>query len=610
MQQIDVSSDSSRREFLLTTGVFAAAALMTAAAAQQTTPAPPASQPDQAREDDEEAISNVAGGPATIDPATIAAAETLAGVRFTPAQREMMSKTIGEQIAMFGSRQKLGPLPNTLSPALRFDPRLPGMVFDIKARRSVWSDVDAGLVPDNDDDIAFAPATRLSRWVQSGKLSSERLTGIYLDRLKRFDPQLQCVITLCEEQARAQAKRADAEIAAGKSRGPLHGLPWGAKDLLDTAGIRTTWGAEPFVNRVPQTDAAVVRKLDEAGAVLVAKLSLGALAYNDIWFGGRTNNPWNPQQGSSGSSAGSAAATAAGLLAFSIGTETYGSITSPCMRCGTTGLRPTFGRVSRAGAMALCWSLDKIGPICRSVEDCAMVLSAINGYDIADPCSIDMPFSFDAEMPLNHVRVGFSPAWFEDGNDQDRAALPALRKTGVQMVEIALPKWPYDALLTMLYCEAASAFEDLTRSHLDDTLKWQAPQAWPNTFRQSWFIPGNEFVQADRFRRQVMHMMAERFADVHVMIGPSFAADLCLISNHTGHPSLTLRCGFTAPRDRRAASQPASPTDSRPDSQPARPRLPHGITLLGRLFDEATLCRVGLALERELGVWDERPPLA
>jgi Asp-tRNA(Asn)/Glu-tRNA(Gln) amidotransferase A subunit family amidase len=255
--------------------------------------------------------------------------------------------------------------------------------------------------------------------------------------------------------------------------------------------------------------------------------------------------------------------------------------------------------------MALCWSLDKVGPICRTVEDCAMVLTAINGFDVADPCSIDMPFAFDADVPLDQIRVGFSPKWFESGHTQERAALQALSGSGVQMVEIALPDWPYDALLTMLYCEAASAFEELTRSHLDDTLKWQAPQAWPNTFRQSWFIPGNEYVQADRFRRQVMQMMADRFADVHVMIGPSFADALCLITNNTGHPSLTLRCGFTTPRSRRAPAPQSQPAASQP-----APRQPHGITLLGRLVDEATLCRVGLVLERELGVWDERPPLA
>lgn len=608
MPHIDLASDSSRREFLLTSGVFAAGALMTApTVAHQQQQAPPTTQATTAPSapdagEDETAASQ----PEAIDHLVIAAAETLAGIRFTPAEREMMAKTIGEQIEMFASRQQLGPLPNTLSPALRFDPRLPGMVFDMQQRRSVWSEINAGAVPENEDDIAFAPVTQLAKWLESGKLTSERLTGVYLDRLKRFDPQIKCVITLCEERARAQARQADAEIAAGKYRGPLHGLPWGAKDLLDTAGIRTTWGAEPFINRVPTSDAAVVRKLDEAGAVLVAKLSLGALAYNDIWFAGRTNNPWNLQQGSSGSSAGSAAAVAAGLVAFSIGTETYGSITSPCVRCGTTGLRPTFGRVSRAGAMALCWSLDKIGPICRSVEDCAMVLAAINGIDAGDPCGIDMPFSYQSDLPLNQIRVGFSPKWFDEGNDQDRAALEALRKTGVQLVEIALPNWPYDSLLSMLYCEAAAAFEDLTRSGLDDTLKWQAPQAWPNTFRQSWFIPGNEFVQADRFRRQVMQMMAERFADVHVMIGPSFADSLCLITNYTGHPSLTLRSGFFTPRARSSAASRPQATGS----QPAAKRVPSGVSLLGRLFDEGTLCRVGMALERELGVWDERPPLS
>jgi Asp-tRNA(Asn)/Glu-tRNA(Gln) amidotransferase A subunit family amidase len=330
-----------------------------------------------------------------------------------------------------------------------------------------------------------------------------------------------------------------------------------------------------------------VQRLDEAGAVLVGKLTLGALAYGDIWFDGRTNNPWNLEQGSRGSSAGPAAAAAAGLVGFALGTETYGSIVSPCMRCGTTGLRPTFGRVARTGAMTLCWSLDKIGAICRTVEDCALVLSAINGADPGDPSSLEVPFEFDAGRPAKGLRVGYHAKWFagEKVSDAERRVPDAATRAGLELVEIDLPDWPYDALLTALRVEAAAAFEELTLGNRDDELKWQEPEAWPNTFRQTRFAPAIEYVQAQRFRRQVMQMMARKRRGVSAILSPSYAGSLLLITNNTGHPSLTLRCGF---RD---------------------DRTPRGITLWGRLFDEGTLCRIGMALEKELNVWDQRPPM-
>jgi Asp-tRNA(Asn)/Glu-tRNA(Gln) amidotransferase A subunit family amidase len=385
----------------------------------------------------------------------------------------------------------------------------------------------------------------------------------------------------------AVARERDIEIAQSRNRGPLHGIPWGAKDLFDTAGLRTTWGAGPFRERVAERDATVVRRLHEAGAILVAKLSLGALAYNDIWFGGRTRNPFNPEQGSSGSSAGSAAATVAGLVGFSLGTETYGSIVSPCMRCGATGLRPTFGRVGRGGAMALCWSLDKIGPICRTVEDCMLVLQAINGGDENDPASIEAPLDFDATRPLSGLQLGYDPRWFdaEPASELDRRSLEVARDAGLKLVEIELPDWPYDQLLNVLFAEAAAAFEDLTRSGRDEELVWQDPEAWPNSFRQSWFIPAIEVIQADRFRRQVMTMMAGTFQAVDAIISPSYAGSLLLITNFTGHPCLTLRSGF---------------------AQPDRPR---GITLWGNLFREGILARIGMALEEGLAVWEVRPGL-
>jgi Asp-tRNA(Asn)/Glu-tRNA(Gln) amidotransferase A subunit family amidase len=579
------SSFATRRDFLLTSGVFAAALAASRAPAvarqEQQGKVPPQ------KESEREQIAPPSTAPSGVTAQTIAEAEKLIGIEFTLAERDLMLQTIGDQLALIASRRRLPYPSNTLAPALTFDPRLPGVDYAANQDQFLQAVKQIEPSPTSDEDVAFAPVTKLARWLRQKHLTSVRLTDIYLQRLKRIDPKLKCVITLTEELARKQAVMADEEMAAGKFRSPLHGIPWGAKDLLDTQDIPTTWGAEPFRDRVPNSNATVVTKLEEAGAVLVAKLSLGALAYNDIWFGGRTNNPWNLDQGSSGSSAGSAAATVAGLVGFSIGTETYGSITSPCLRCGGTGLRPTFGRVSRNGAMALCWSLDKIGPICRTVEDCALVLAAINGHDACDPSSIDVPFAFDPARPIDQLRLGYSPKWFEDepAHDLDRHALEVARSIGVELVEVDIPDWPYDALLSILFCEAAAAFEDLTRTNRDDELRWQVKEAWPNTFRQSWFIPGIEVVQADRFRRQCMRMMAERFEKVDALIAPSFAASLCLISNNTGHPSLTLRSGF------------------KPDG------TPHAITLIGNMFDEANLCRIGMAMERELGVWDRWPQL-
>jgi Asp-tRNA(Asn)/Glu-tRNA(Gln) amidotransferase A subunit family amidase len=356
----------------------------------------------------------------------------------------------------------------------------------------------------------------------------------------------------------------------------------------------------------------VVQRLADAGAVLVAKLSLGALAYGDIWYGGRTNNPWNTAEGSSGSSAGSAAATAAGLVGFSLGTETLGSIVSPSMRCGTTGLRPTFGRVPRTGAMALCWSLDKIGPICRNVEDCALVLAAIHGEDPGDVGSLSIPLSYDGRQALEGLKVGYRAKWFEGNevNRVDRTALQAMRRTGVRLVEIDLPELPYDALLTELLAEAAAAFEPLTLSNRDDELTWQDPEAWPNSFRQARFISAIDLIQASRLRREVMGVMAEVFDEVDAIIGPSYADPMLLVTNCTGHPSITLRAGFERKKARRrfsAEDEDAAGTDKAATGE--KHEVPYGVTLWGGLFDEGTLCRIALALEAELAVWDRRPPV-
>jgi Asp-tRNA(Asn)/Glu-tRNA(Gln) amidotransferase A subunit family amidase len=497
-------------------------------------------------------------------------------------------------------------LENDLSPATQWNPVLPGMRVGPARDRFVRSNEEPGALPASDEDIAFAPVTTLSRWIERKQLSSTRLTNIYLERLERFDPKLRCVITLTRELALQQAKQADEEIAAGKYRGPLHGIPWGGKDLLDTAGIRTTWGAEPYRNRIPAKNAVVVQRLQDAGAVLVAKLSLGALALNDVWFGGETMNPWLLEEGSSGSSAGPGAATAAGLVGFSIGSETEGSIVSPSMRCGITGLRPTYGRVARTGAMTLCWTLDKLGPMTRRVEDAMLVLRAISGPDAGDLASVPSKLDFDAGGSVQGLRVGYFPAWMKEATDVDRAALETVKKLGMRAVEVSIPDWPYDGLNLLLFAEAAAAHEEITLNHDVDEMRMQVPDAWPNTFRQSRFLSAVDFVQADRFRRKVAEEMARVFSSVDLLLVPSLRDEMLTITNFTGHPSLTLRAGFVEISEARSDWAP-DPKRPLPRFSPPR-RVPYGVTLIGRLFDEGTLGRAGIALERSFRVADERPP--
>ncbi len=492
-----------------------------------------------------------------------------------------------------------------LAPATRWEPSQYAPKTRHGADRFVRSQIEARALPAADADIAFAPVTQLAHWIETRQLSSERLTQIYLKRLAQFDPKLRCVITPTPKLALEQAKRADAEIAAGKYRGPLHGIPWGAKDLLDTAGIATTYGAEPFKGRIPTADATVVRRLHAAGAVLVAKLSLGALALNDIWFGGQTMNPWLLEEGSSGSSAGPGAATAAGLVGFSVGSETGGSIVAPSMRCGVTGLRPTYGRVPRSGAMTLCWSLDKLGPMARSVEDTLLVLRAISGPDNLDVACVPSTLEYDSAVPITGLRVGYFPEWMKEATEVDRAAIDTLRKLGATPAEVSIPDWPYDSLNVILFAEAAAAFEELTLSGGLNQLKMQVPDAWPNIFRQSRFLSAVDLVQADRMRRKVAMEMARVFSEVDLLLVPSLRDEILVITNATGHPSLTLRAGFVEVAEARSdwAPDPAAPL---PKFNPPR-RVPHGVTLIGRLFDEGTIGRVGMALERELRVAAERP---
>jgi Asp-tRNA(Asn)/Glu-tRNA(Gln) amidotransferase A subunit family amidase len=593
----------SRRQFLAATSLtLLGAAAASLSKAQAPTDLPPGSP------------SAFGTGPALgpeVTVSTFAEAEKLVQVSLSNSERAMAAASWRKTMAGLYER-RTGPrklaLESTLAPASRWDPVLPGQKMFPQRDRFVRSKVDRGPLPANDGDIAFAPITQLSRWIEARQLSSQRLTNIYLARLRQFDSKLRCVITLTPELALAQARQADEEIAAGKYRGPLHGIPWGTKDLLDTAGIPTTYGAEPFRNRVPTEDAAVVKRLHNAGAVLVAKLSLGALALNDIWFGGQTMNPWLPEEGASGSSAGPGAATAAGLVGFAIGSETGGSIVSPSMRCGITGLRPTYGRVPRTGAMTLCWSLDKLGPMTRSVEDTMLVLQAVSGPDPGDVDSVPSKLDFDAGANVQGLRVGYFPAWMNErpATEVDHAALDTVRKVGMVPVEVTIPDWPYGSLNLILFAEGAAAFEDLGLNGAMDQLRVQTPDAWPNIFREARFLSAVDYVQADRLRRKVAEEMARIFSQVDLLLVPSLRDEMLTITNFTGHPSLTLRAGFVEVSRARSdwAPDPGMPL---PSFSPPR-RVPHGVTLIGRLFDEGTLAGAGLALERSFGVAGKRPP--
>jgi Asp-tRNA(Asn)/Glu-tRNA(Gln) amidotransferase A subunit family amidase len=542
---------------------------------------------------------------------TLKEAEKLVQFNMADSEVEVAASTWRRGMAHLYER-RTGPrkveLGDTLAPATKWNPMLPDVKRVEIRDRFISSTSDPGPLPKIEADIAYAPITKLSRWIEQRSLTSERLTQIYLRRLQQFDPKLRCVITLTTDRAMAQAKRMDKELAEGKYRGPLHGIPWGGKDLLDTAGIPTTYGAEPYRDRVPDEDAALVKRLDEAGAVLVAKLSLGALASNDIWFGGQTMNPWLLEEGSSGSSAGPGAATAAGLVGFSIGSETGGSIISPAMRCGVTGLRPTFGRVPRSGAMTLCWTLDKLGPMTRSVEDALLVLQAISGYDVGDMGSVPSHLDFDANASVKGLRVGYFPAWMQDksATEVDRAALKAVEEAGMKLVEVSIPDWPYHTLNIILFAESGASFEELTLSGRLRELRVQTPDFWPNVLRQSRFLSAVDLVQADRFRRKVAQEMARVFSEVDLLLVPSLRDEMLVITNATGHPSLTLRAGFVEVSEARSDWAP-DPQNPLPKFSPPR-RVPHGVTLIGQLFDEGMMGSAGIALERIFGVAEERPP--
>lgn len=535
---------------------------------------------------------------------TLAAAERLAGLSFSPTARAMLLEDIDEQLARALSVRQLK-LANQIGPATHFDPRLPTQALP-HARPRIYAPRSTPL-PQDPTDIAFSATLDQARWLREGELSSTALTALYLERIESYDASLNALITITKEQALAQAAQADAELAAGRWRGPLHGIPWLAKDLLATAGIPTTWGTTRFREQVPAHDATVVQRLAEQGAVLLGKTALGALAMGDVWFGGQTRNPHNTEEGSAGSSAGSAAAVAAGLASFAIGSETMGSIVNPSIRCGAVGLRPTFGRVPRTGAMALSWSLDKIGPICRDPEDTIAVLTELNGPDQRDRTVINAPVNYDANVSVEGLRMGFHPDWFESiSAEQDRIVMDAIESLGVELVEVQLPDLPYDALWSVLFTEAAAAFDELVHTGQEATLERQDRFAWPNLLRKARFISAVDHLQAERLRFIVMQEMAQMFERVDLLIGSLFASHMQLITNCTGHPALAIRAGIVE-RPTRSGFSPIGASPPEQTDEAVYP-VPHGLVLWGNLYREDQLVNVANRLSACLPFGPERPP--
>ncbi len=502
-------------------------------------------------------------------------AEWIAGIELTDAERTRVAATLARTLAGM-KRAEAVTLGNDTLPAIQFNPA-PGLPPHAGPVGTVSAPAGEAKKPESPDDLAFAPLTTLQKLLKTKAISSVELTKLYLERLKKYDPILKCVVTFTDELALKQAEAADKEIAAGKWRGPLHGIPWGAKDLIAYPGYKTTWGAAHFKDQTLDAKATVAKKLEDAGALMVAKTTLGALALGDQWFGGMTRNPWNPKQGSSGSSAGSASAVAAGLVGFAIGSETLGSIVSPSTRCGVTGLRPTFGRVSRAGCMALSWTMDKLGPMARSVEDCALVFGAIHGADPADPTSVSRPFEWPGKKTVKDLRVGVF-------NETSDSVLKTLDRLGVKLVPIALPNEAYAGTISnvILDCECAAAFDDITRAGVGE--EGHGP-FWANTFRAYRFVSAVDYIKANRLRTKLMQAMAKVMEEVDVYVGGN---DLVL-TNLTGHPTVCLPNGFTKFGDA---------------------KVPTAITFTGKLYGETELLTLAKAYQDATGFHTERPPLA
>lgn len=516
----------------------------------------------------------------------VVTAGRLIGVPFTAAEADSMLDGVTENKKSYLSIRE-AKLPNEVYPAMQFNPLPVGFKHRSYFSRLVFNSNEGAKRPASEEELAYMSIGELAELIKTGQITSVELTQFYIDRIKKLDTRLHAVVTLMEDYALQQARMADEEIAAGKYKGMLHGIPFGAKDLLAKSGFKTTWGATPYKDQVIDTDATVIARLEEAGAILVAKTTLGALAWGDVWFGGKTRNPWNTEQGSSGSSAGSASAVSAGMLPFAIGSETLGSIVSPATVCGVTGLRPTYGRVSRHGAMALSWSMDKLGPICRNVEDCAIVLEAIAGPDGMDPMVFDFPFFYEPEIDLSHVRIGYVKSDFERDyafHDQDSVTLAVMASLGAELVPIDLPSQPTGDMTIILSAEAAAAFEELTLSSRDDELVRQVKRAWPNVFRQSRLIPAVEYIQANRLRTMLVQDMDALFSSIDVYLAPSWGSKNLGLTNLSGHPSVVLPNGF---------SEAGTPTS---------------ITFTGRLFDEGTLLAVANAYQNASG-WHRKHPV-
>jgi Asp-tRNA(Asn)/Glu-tRNA(Gln) amidotransferase A subunit family amidase len=517
----------------------------------------------------------------------IQSAEKIIGLEFTDAERDSMLDNLREQLSNYQNIRKVE-LSNDIPPAIIFNPIPVGYEFPQQQRKIKFSSYKNVKMPADKNDLAFYSIGELAELIRTKQITSEELTKFFIDRLKKYDPQLHCVITITEKRALDQARKMDKEIATGKYRGLLHGIPFGVKDLLATKDYKTTWGAMPYQDQMIDKDATVITKLEKAGAVLCAKLTMGALAWGDVWFGGKTRNPWNTNEGSSGSSAGSASSVSAGLLPFAIGTETYGSIVSPSTVCGTTGLRPTYGRVSRTGAMALSWSMDKIGPICRTAEDLAIVFNAINGLDGIDQTLYDVPFNYEPTINYNGLKIGYLKNDFDkqyDFHANDSLTLAKLKELGAELIPIELPKIPVNDLTIILSAESAAAFDELTRSNRDDLLVRQIKNAWPNSFRSSRFIPAVEYINANRIRFLLIQQMKKLMDQIDLYIAPTNEGDNEILTNLSGHPCVVLPNGF---------SQDGTPTS---------------ITFIGRLFDEGRLIAFAKKFQDATDFHKKHPPL-
>jgi Asp-tRNA(Asn)/Glu-tRNA(Gln) amidotransferase A subunit family amidase len=516
----------------------------------------------------------------------VAKASKIIGLEFTETEQDSMLDELNDNLTNYFKIRDFQ-IDNSIPPSLQFNPIPVGKKLNQEYKKIVLSKISKIAIPQNFEKLAYYSVRELSELIKSKKITSKQLTKLYLDRLKKYGPKLECVVTLTEEIAFKQAERADKEIAKGFYRGPLHGIPYGAKDLLSVNGYKTTWGAMPYKEQIIGEDATVIKKLEDAGAVLVAKLTLGALAWGDVWFGGKTKNPWNLDQGSSGSSAGSASATAAGLVAFAIGTETWGSIVSPSTRCGTTGLRPTYGRVSRTGAMALSWSMDKIGPICRTVEDCAIVFDTIKGTDDIDQTLINLPFNYNAKLDIKKLKIGYLEKLFEedyDDKESDEKALNKMIELGIELIPVELPDYPDEALSFILSAEAAAAFDEITRYGKDDLMVRQIKNAWPNVFRASRFIPAVEYIQANRLRYKIIQDMEKIFKNIDVYIAPSFGGNNLLLTNLTSHPCVVLPNGFN------------------------EKNCPVSISFIGDLYEEANVLAVAKTYQDATLFHKKHPP--